>query len=92
MPCAQVWMYTERVDVPASDAPDLKLVAARAQCRALTTAIDNELRTVKCAAMRSDTAAGRLNSGRPLVWLSKEREQPILLAGRCGEMIALEKL
>jgi len=43
-----VWMYTERVDVATADAPDLQLVAARAQCRALTAAIDNELRTVKC--------------------------------------------
>jgi hypothetical protein len=41
-------MYTERVDMPASDASDLQLVAARAQCRALTMAIENELRTVKC--------------------------------------------
>ena len=43
-------MYTERIDMPASDAADLQLVAARAQCQALTTAIENELRTVKYAA------------------------------------------
>ena len=62
-------MYTERIDVPASDAADLQLVAARAQCRALTAGIENELRTVKCAVTWPETLTSSPPQVGAVSWL-----------------------